>query len=203
MEFLAWPVVVLLLVMLFFLFFKKPISRLIDRTEKVSKEGLIAGHSQEQQGENQISQIDEVLKIHDSQLLVETEKTIKIMLDDLHPKDSEEKEKFLIRNLAQSIIAHAFDKTYYSIYGSQIQTLKYMNENRNIQLTTSDVQRFYDNAETSFPKIYSNYSFESWLKFLSLSTLIQKNDNEIAITIRGKEFLKYIIEQGYIIDKLG
>jgi len=203
MEFLAWPVVGLVLGIFALLIFRKPITRFIDRAEKVSKDGIQARAAEQQQKEIPPSKVEEFLKVHENQLLLETERIAKEGLDALQPRDAEEREKFLLRNFAAVVISQSFDRTYYWIYGSQIIALQYLNDNRMLAQTTENVRPFYDDAVQMFPTFYSNYPFEGWLAYLVSSGLVQKNGNDIGITIRGKEFLKYLVEQGYTLAKPG
>jgi hypothetical protein len=203
MEALAWPAVGLILGLIALLLFRKPIIRLLDRTEKVSKEGLQAHTVQEQHIDKPVSKADDLLKIFDNQLVVETEKLIKNKLDNLALKDLEEREKYLLRNVAMVVITQMFDKSYYLIYGSQLSALRYLNDNRGLSLTTSQITSIYNDAVRKYPDNYANYTFENWLGFLVNSYLVQKNGNDIGITVRGTEFLKYLIEQGYSYQKWG
>lgn len=204
MESLLWPATVLILGLIALLIFKKPITRLIDRTEKVSKEGIQARATQEQQlKEKQVSKVDEFLKVYDNQLLLETEKLIKANLDALQPRDSEEREKFLLRNFAGLVITQAFDRTYYLIYGSQIAALQYLSDNRLSPQTVKNILPFYEEVVKNYQDLYAHYPFDGWLGFLTTTSLVQRNGNDVGITVRGKEFLKFLIEQGYSTIKLG
>jgi len=203
MEFLAWPVVGLVLGIIALLMFRKPFIRFIDRAEKVSKDGIQARSAMQQQKEIPPSKVEEFLKVYENQLLLEMEQTAKDGLDALHPRDADEREKFLLRNFAAVLISQAFHRTYYGIYGSQIIALQYLNDNRMVPQKTENILPYYDDAVHRFPAFYSNYSFEGWLTYMVSSGLVQKNGNDIAITLRGKEFLKYMVEQGYSLAKPG
>jgi len=202
MEIISWPLVALIFGVIVVILFKKPLSRLIDRTEKVSKEGILANKGQEQFSNMSTSKVDEFLKVYDNQLLVEIEKLLNTSLENLHPRDATEREKFLLRNLSQVSITLLFEKTYYAIYKSQILALKYLNENRtNVKI--EQIRPFYDSAAEKYSSYYNNYSFDSWLEFMITTILVKKNGNEIGLTLRGKEFLKYLIDQGYSTEKFG
>ncbi len=202
MEFLVWPAAVLVFGIVFILVFWKPIARLIDRTTRVSKTGLQTSDPHDQKVESFPSKVEESLKTWDNQLLIESERFIQTYLDSLHPKDAVEREKFLLRNFAQLEITWAFDRIYYLVYGSQIGALYYLNDNRNVSLTTNHIKPYYEEAVKNFPTIYTNYPFDGWLGFLVTSNLVQRNGDDIGITIRGREFLKYLVEQGLSTNKL-
>ena len=204
MEAYSWPITVIILGIVFFLLFRKAISRLIDRTERITKDGFQAAAGQGQQVERPISKVDDFLKvIFDDQKLVEMETFIRSSMDNLHPHDAEEKEKFLIRFLAFALIKIEFDEIYNAIYGSQIAALQYMNNKNLAGMSIEDVRPFYDRAVQNHPNTYINYPFESWLEFLTLKKLLESEAGKINITMRGKSFLKFLIDQGYSIYKAG
>ena len=65
-----------------------------------------------------------------------------------------------------------------------------------VEDTTSD-------AAAEEPEFYENYTFEQWLGFLSDSRLVLSQDERVAITLAGREFLKFILHQGYSLYKQG
>ena len=78
MQLLAWPVVVLILGIIVILVFKKPLERLIDRTQKVGKGGLEAGSAiQTAPDQQRPSRVDELLRQFDNALLVKREVDIR------------------------------------------------------------------------------------------------------------------------------
>ena len=86
MEFLVWPAVVLVLVLVFMLVFKQPITRFIDRAQKVSRQGIEAAASpaaQEASTAAKPSPADELLKSFDNALLVNQENFIRSELEKL------------------------------------------------------------------------------------------------------------------------
>jgi hypothetical protein len=197
MEFFTWPVITLILGIFALLLFRKPFSRFIDRTEKISKDGFQARSGQDQLKESSISKVDDFMKAYDNPLLIEQEKLVKNNLESLQPRDEKEKEIILIRSVASFVIIYSLEKTYNNIYGSQIMALHYMSDNRAIPLTIENIRHFYEDAKNNFSSFYANYSFESWLHFMVVTGLVQQNGNDIGITVRGKEFLKYLLDQGY------
>lgn len=203
MEFLAWPAVALIVSVFFLLLFKRPLSKFIDRTERISKEGVHARAPQEQPSESTISRVDEFLSIYDNQLLLEAEKLIRVNLDNLKPKNAEERERFLVRNLAAVSVTDDLLRTYFPIYGSQIITLQYLNDNRSAKLTIDHIRPFYSDAKVKHPSYYQNYNFDGWLNFLVTTNLVQRNGDNVGITVRGKEFLKVLLEQGLSFLKAG
>ena len=109
----------------------------------------------------------------------------------------------MYRALATNQIAFTLEKIYLTIYGSQIKTLQRLNETAGRGVNVADVKTLYEQAKSKYPKFYATYSFENWLNYLYTSVLIKQLGEKIAITIRGQEFLKYLISQGYSSEKTG
>ena len=53
------------------------------------------------------------------------------------------------------------------------------------------------------PGQYANYSFEQWLVYMESQMLVTRKDDKVYITLDGREFLKYLIHQGYTLYKYG
>jgi hypothetical protein len=61
---------------------------------------------------------------------------------------------------------------------------------------------FYDQVAQRFPERYANYSFESWVDFLKSNILIVVHPSQmIDITVRGRDFLKYLTHWGRYHDQ--
>lgn len=204
MEVFAWPLVVFLLGVIGMFFFKRPIQRLIDRAEKVGKGGIQARALPEQATEPKSSGVEDFLKkVYDNQLLREAEEGIRTHLESLKPVNVEERERFLLRNFAATVILRAFDRIYYDIYGSQLAALQFLNDFRGAQVTLENLRPFFEEACKKHPELYINDRFERWLGFISTAGLVRLDNNIFSITVRGKEFLKYLVDQGRTFLKSG
>ena len=52
--------------------------------------------------------------------------------------------------------------------------------------------------------MYANYNFKQWLAYMESQRLLSIGmDEKIRITLDGREFLKYLIHQGYTLYKYG
>jgi hypothetical protein len=67
--------------------------------------------------------------------------------------------------------------------------------------TVDDVREFFRPYAEQFPKIYSNYGFDSWLTFLKASALIVQHDNVLEISDFGRDFLLYLTERRLLKNK--
>ena len=62
---------------------------------------------------------------------------------------------------------------------------------------------FYEQSAARDPKAGFDYTFDQWLRFLETHGLVTRKDDLIAITIDGREFLKYILDRGYSLHRRG
>jgi hypothetical protein len=93
-----------------------------------------------------------------------------------------------------------FEWIWWQIFGSQLRMLQTMNA----KVLTLDVARqFYEQGPLTRPDFYKTYSFEQWLAFLRAAGFILESGNNVQITIRGREFLKYLTHCGYDINQKG
>lgn len=199
-ELLKWPVVVIIIA----LFFKKPLSGLLNRIKSI-KGGKYALDTEPQQNQIKAGTASEaketkIEKIEKS-LNVISEDTRKIFQEAINKeteidkiKNPEEKSKALY-NYAEALYIHLqFGRIYNLIFGSQISLLNHLNSSH-IE-TIDSIKFFYDNAVTKYPHL-KNYPYENYLSFLQEQGLINISDkNKITITSIGRDFLKYLIDMG-------
>ena len=103
--------------------------------------------------------------------------------------------QYLTTLTATITLVALFEKAYGTIWGSQLQLLQSLNS------SPQSVERsktFYERAAQDSPAAYQHYSFEQWIGFLIESVLITKsNDGQFAITLRGRGFLRFVVDSGY------
>ena len=204
LKYLAWPAVVLLLGLVAIFHFRDPLTRLLDRTKKVGKTGLeTVGSSQEGEIQVKPSAGEELQKLFDNQLLVQRETFIRTELDRLGIAPGNDRERLLVRLLAAATIAHSFESAYFVIWGSQIAALQFLNSAGVSGVDAALLRPWYDQAAARDPERYQGYSFDQWLGYLQGNLLILRQGNHVAITLEGREFLKYLLHQGYFLYKPG
>ncbi len=126
-----------------------------------------------------------------SQMQAETEQNMRTAAMENQPDN---REGFYVKLLAVGLTAYLFDIAWAYIYGSQILLL--MELNRQV-LSIAQVKVYYDNAAKADPAIYANYSFDAWMNFMkSHILLIHHQSGMVEITVRGKDFLKYLTHWG-------
>jgi hypothetical protein len=137
-----------------------------------------------------------LMKAFDSVILLESETFIK---KDLENRGLDDKKAIdiLSRHLAATQLALRFEYIYSSIWGSQINLLKYLNSRAPYGDTVESIKSiFYETATSLYPEVYNNYSFEAYIHFLISRTLIVQSDNIFNITNLGRDFLIYLIQTG-------
>jgi hypothetical protein len=107
-----------------------------------------------------------------------------------------DREGFYARFIGVGLIAYIYDMIWSAIFRSQVLSLLELNR-RNGLLPLADIKTFYDQAATAHPDYYAKYSFEQWLTFMKSQLLIIRHPSDmVEITLRGKDFLKYLLHWG-------
>lgn len=150
-----------------------------------------------------LSPTDEALKIFDNALLLLKENSIRQELTELKIGDPAERERFLIRTVAAVAIAIDFDRAYAWIWGSQIAALQALNTVGANGFAVELLRPWYEQAKAQEPARYQGYSFEQWLGFLGGQSLVKVAGTSVSISLEGREFLQYLIRQGYTLYKPG
>lgn len=89
----------------------------------------------------------------------------------------------------------AYDRTWLIIFRSQVLALQDLNTKI---LRKEQVKEYYDAAVPGSPEIYPKYTFAQWFQFLKEQSLILEHAGDtIEITVRGKDFLKFMVHCGY------
>ena len=65
------------------------------------------------------------------------------------------------------------------------------------------VKSFYDLAAILSSEFYANYSFDQWLHFMVSQVLVRVDGEYVSITVGGREFLKFIVQEGKAFNKAG
>jgi hypothetical protein len=123
----------------------------------------------------------------------ETENNVRAAAMENQPND---REGFYVKLLGVGLTAVVYDGIWFHIFKSQILALLELNR-KNGMLPLDAMRVFYDKAVQDYPDGYADYSFDQWLAYLEGQTLLIKHpSNMIEITLRGKDFLKYLLHFG-------
>jgi hypothetical protein len=100
----------------------------------------------------------------------------------------------LIYTVASLNVQLAHERTYNTIFGSQIQLLTQMVPA--MGASPQMARETYEQAKSTHPEFYRTYSFGDWIGFLLGSGLcaVAQNGNYV-LTPYGRAFLKYIVDR--------
>jgi len=203
----AWPICLCVTLLVFCLLFRNQIGHFIERTKRITKEGVEADsrtvNTQEVNDIAKPSPADELLKMFDNQLLVEQEGIIKGFLEQNRIQNAAERERVLVRHLASAYLVLRFESIYKLIWGSQLRALELLNENTPLGVLLPALESWYDLGKTLEPELYANYTFQQWYGFMESGPLIVNKAGTVHITVMGREFLKYLVQARYSLNKRG
>lgn len=140
--------------------------------------------------------------IGNSKMIKEVEDGIIVDLDAKNLAHDTDTDKVLIRHLAGTKIVLEFERINNIIFGSQIQLLKELNTLISRGKLETDVFNGIEKVLRQFNEILKDWTKEQYLGFLYTSNLIVRSDNEkIHITVKGVEFLSWMVRNGIKEDK--
>ena len=188
-EVLAWPTAALIISLVAMHLFRDPIANLIARIRSVSKNGLEIQSGQPIPPVDEKKGTDEFLRNYDNPMVVNEEKQIRDYYKIDPPTD---KEKALIRALAVTNINLTFERISNGIWSSQYQCLNFLNL-RVAGANVGEINSFYEHAKNQYPTWYVNFPFDSWFGYLRAYNLVDEENSNVSITLRGREFLQFLV----------
>jgi hypothetical protein len=111
-----------------------------------------------------------------------------------------ERDNYFVQAITVVLINLQLEILWYNIFGSQIRALERLNSQ---PLTRQDLFPLYTAAAMENPHLYSDYSFEQWLGFLRSMTALQEDGDLIRITVKGREFLRFMLDHGRSAERKG
>jgi hypothetical protein len=171
----------------------------------VAKPGPVAAStgstSATEEDNKRLEAVEAVKNVSVPPIVLEQERLLRTALKQLGIVDQQEQIGVLIRQLAVTQLWLRAEYFYRTIFGSQIQILKFLNTRPGS--TKAELLGFYEQAKANFPKLYATYSFEQYLQYLLRGPLILEDaPDHYAITWAGREFLKWMTDQGLVETKL-
>lgn len=134
---------------------------------------------------------------HVSQLTEQTAKDIKILVGQQHPNDREET---LARFIGIGFWGYMHEVMWPYIFRSQILALTELNAHGGI-MPLGGIRMYYDKATIDHPSTYAQYSFDQWMSFMLAQSLwLKRPGDAIEITLRGRDFLKFMTHWGWTAD---
>ena len=196
MDFITWPVVALILGLVGMFVFRSPLAHLIGRTQKIGKDLLLAGpQSQPAAPTDERATVDEFMHSYDNKLLLEQEEAIRADIATRGLADKPELEMMLIRSLAATQILGHFERTYSSIWDSQLHLLRHLNS-QDDGIDDAAVAEYYEVVVDEHPLLKDHQDIDGYLAFLESNNLVARSAGVVAISVVGREFLKWLVESG-------
>jgi hypothetical protein len=192
----AWPIAVVVLGVVFMFVFRTQIGRFLDRTKSVGKDGVKAYDETKQLSAPKPDALTQFLETYHNPLLIETEAAIEEDEKKRGLTNPSDTVKALRKSLAGVLIVWQFERTYNIIWRSQVSALIFLNGRAPELTPEAEIQSFFDAAASDYPTLYEGREFKDWLGYLTSQLLVLRTADGVAITVRGREFLKWRIEEG-------
>lgn len=194
-EHLAWPLAVIVIVCIL----KNPITILINKLKSVAIKDYKFDLSDQpiQKPKDPTPQSINIPIPTDSLGLVDEYK--QLILNDLGKaiiKSEEDKINILVSHLAATQLKLVYQNINCSIFGSQIELLRWLNSMVN-PVDVSRIKVFYDIAAEKYPDVYQKYTFQEYLSYLTNIKVLEIIGSEYRISKLGKGYLIYIDEFGF------
>jgi hypothetical protein len=142
-------------------------------------------------GDVSLAQVDHVFNSIDHRITGDVEANIRMQIQKLPV--GEQRETFLVRGATALIVCVQFEEIWHNIFGSQIKVLQQLNGEA---LKRATIFGYYADAALDGPQMYSGYSFDKWLGFMRSELLLKEDGELIRITVKGRAFLKFLVEEG-------
>jgi len=205
--FTSWPLFFFISILLF----KKSISNLLNRLKTFSKEGATF-EPLHQNIQNDPIKKDSIKKELEKQEINDFNNTsveqfikqmneveaIKIVSENIKQEiknlsiNEKTKTELLIVQLAENQLAVSCETIISTIFKSQVDILTHLNVEIESSVKIDAIKKYYDEAYSENPKLFSKYSFEGYLAFMAASKLIILDKDIVKTTIFSQYLLEYI-----------
>ena len=204
MEHLIWPAVVVLLAGFVIWLVREPLRRLVDRITSVDKSGIHAAPQQAtlpDEGAKAVSSQD-LMELNFNSVIADQENLLREGLSKIDFPSSGARESLLLRALARSLVNSQFERTSMLIYGSQLE-LVVEASSRPAGIDEGMVVRKFNEAKAANSVFHERTTLESFRGFLLGNRLVLPEGDRLRITPVGKEFLKFLVDNGFTYRRPG
>lgn len=190
-----WATVALVLGLVFMFRFGRHIGALLDRTRKLGKGGLETYDAAQPQvasrKEDPLATFNENFT---NPLLRKAEDAIRHDLAQRKLLAAEDANPALVRALAAHQILVGFLRISQAIFASQVDYLAFLSGHQ-APVPRESAQPFFDAACERFPLLANTSSLDAWLNYLQSWELITAADNTCEISLIGREYLKWRVDE--------
>ena len=127
------------------------------------------------------------------QSLADTQSNIRSEIEDMEPQEAIE---YLVSRLAMMRVLYDFETIYSSIFGGQIKFLNYLNQRLVTGCAVSEVEAYWEAHKLQFAPHMDAWTMDNYLEFLRFRGLIKSDGSAIFLTIKGHEFLVWLLQSG-------
>lgn len=205
LDFLEWPHLAFLFALVFIILFRNAISGLIARITQVTRYGISTSPSRNTQSgtspdsENAVQQLLDV--VGNSAIINDIETGIMQALKDRKLSVDGDTERILIKHLAGTQLLLNLERIHGHIFGSQIRFLKSLNEQKVSGISLEFASAYFSQVQKMYPKEFSGWDVEKYLKYLYAESLITETDGQIHITNLGVEYLIWMVRNSRVENK--
>lgn len=108
-------------------------------------------------------------------------------------QNANDREAFYTKFIGVGLQAYVYDHLWWLLFKSQILLLRELNHK---VLTIDEAKAFFDAAANEYPEEYAKDTFERWLEWPRSQLLLSQEGMKLAITPKGRDFLKYVLHTG-------
>ena len=212
-QYLAYPLVLLIVSLVFMLMFKRQLGSTIERIHKIGPTGFEAVAPSQQIAvesittdhhpnalhpatPNSFKEFQTAMAHYSFATATRKEREFKSSAD-IDSMTNDQLKAIMTQVAGLLMMAYEFENTYNLIFGSQIRLLQDLNSVFGIGRPMEFVRGFYDSVLTATPNAFENFPFEQWLEFLRGRELIVADSTTIVrLTEEGRDFLRYMVQIG-------
>jgi hypothetical protein len=103
---------------------------------------------------------------------------------------------YLVTRLAMMRVLYDFENTYSLIFGGQIKFLNYMNQRLATGCVVAEVEAFWAAHKIQFAPHMDAWTMDNYLEFLRYRGLIRTDGSVFFLTVKGHEFLVWLLQSG-------
>jgi hypothetical protein len=198
MEHLIWPGVALVLGLFLVAILRKPLGRLIDRVTHIDKTGIRAAAQNATTTkieQRQLIPSRDLMEVGFTAVIRDQETLLKNYLGNIQFNSSDEREALLLRALARSQVNAQFDRTSMLIYGSQLELLVEASS-RPAGISDEELLTKFEQVKAADPVFHEQTTLDSYRGFLLNTGVLLVQGDRLKITPFGKEFLKFLVDNG-------
>ena len=197
-----WPIVAIVLGGIAIFAFRPALSRLLDRLQSASKEGVQFERPQDNTSSVLSLPFVEVMKYPVSASVLSREQTIQEQLKAFDLKSEAEKISVLTRAFANAQVVLEFNNLAHIIFGSQVRFLIHLSGTPS-GVPAQETEVFFKQAQEAFPFLHDTNNAENWLHYLIVTNLVARQEDRVDLTQFGADFLKHLVDARIAYERYG